>query len=51
LIHAQFEALPFRWDGTSKSRDAISGVYVYKLTWEDDDGKTQVTIGDITLVR
>jgi gliding motility-associated-like protein len=51
LIHAQYEAAPFGWDGTSKNRDAISGVYVYKLTWKDDDGKTQVKIGDITLTR
>ncbi len=49
--HAQFENPPFRWDGMFRSKPALSGVYVYKLTWADDRGRIQVQTGDITLLR
>ncbi|MBP8086387.1 MAG: gliding motility-associated C-terminal domain-containing protein, partial [Saprospiraceae bacterium] len=39
------------WDGTVKSKNAQSGVYVYALTYAFEDGDTKRIHGDVTLLR
>ncbi len=39
------------WDGTSKGKPLNSGVFAFKLVAVFKDGKEQIRVGDITLVR
>ena len=39
------------WDGTIKSKEAQSGVYVYLLTYTFEDGVKKHMYGDVTLLR
>ncbi|WP_420319217.1 PKD domain-containing protein [Ekhidna sp.] len=39
------------WDGYYKSKLAPSGVYVYKLEIRYSDGRDDVKVGDVTLIR
>jgi len=39
------------WDGSYQGSDAIVGVYVYSLTYANDNGEVVSRFGDITLVR
>ena len=40
-----------RWDGTSRSRPAQSGVYAYVLVYAYHDGIQRIMTGDVTLLR
>jgi gliding motility-associated-like protein len=39
------------WDGYSKGKEAMSGVYTFLLVLETDDGQTNNHRGDISLIR
>ncbi|MFN9958271.1 MAG: gliding motility-associated C-terminal domain-containing protein, partial [bacterium] len=39
------------WDGTFKGKECLPGVYAYRLTVTQLDGKTITRSGNITLVR
>ena len=39
------------WDGSSKSKIAQSGVYVYLITYAFEAGKQQTITGDVTVLR
>jgi len=51
MLHRQVDNPPFSWDGKNEGRKLNPGVYVYKLTYLDDNDKQKIKIGDITLVR
>jgi gliding motility-associated-like protein len=51
LLYGQYNNPPFRWDGKSSNELAQTGVYVYKLVWKDQAGRTKVKVGDVTLAR
>jgi gliding motility-associated-like protein len=51
MMYRQDTNHPFQWDGRTHGKEAQSGVYVYKLIWEDIDGDVFQRIGDITLLR
>lgn len=39
------------WDGTFKGKKAMSGVYVYVIEYRDEEGKSAIITGDVTVVR
>jgi hypothetical protein len=39
------------WDGTFKSREAMEGVYVYKLIYTNSRGKSIATAGEVLLLK
>jgi len=41
----------FFWDGTFKGREAVEGVYVYKLVYTNNQSRTIVTSGEVTLLK
>lgn len=43
--------LPFEWDGTSRGKDAMSGVYVIRIVYTEPDGDSKIYISDLTLIR
>ena len=51
LLYGQYGNVPFRWDGNAKGEKVQTGVYVYKLVWNDLDGDIMVKVGDITVMR
>ena len=51
LLYGQYGNVPFRWDGNVKGEKVQTGVYVYKLVWNDQDGDVMVKVGDITVMR
>jgi gliding motility-associated-like protein len=51
MLHRQVNNPPFSWDGKTDGRKLNPGVYVYKLTYLDDNDNQKIKIGDITLVR
>jgi len=51
MVYAQYENLPFQWDGSSHGKVVQGGVYVYKLIWKDTSERTQFKAGSITVLR
>ncbi|HEX5111372.1 MAG TPA: gliding motility-associated C-terminal domain-containing protein, partial [Saprospiraceae bacterium] len=51
MLYRQAGNPPFSWDGKHDGRNLNPGVYVYKLTYLDDEDNPIIIIGDITLVR
>jgi gliding motility-associated-like protein len=51
MIYRQHGNAPLRWDGYSKNKFVMSGVYVYKIVWEDEKQNQQLVVGDVTVVR
>lgn len=51
MIHQQNSLPPFQWDGTFKNEAMQSGVYVYRITWKNQDGDVKTKAGDVTLLR
>ena len=41
----------FGWDGNFKGKEAPSGVYVYYITVQYQDGTTEAITGNVTLIR
>ncbi len=41
----------FGWDGTVKGMPAHAGVYTYRVTFDQKDGRTSGKIGAVTLIR
>lgn len=39
------------WDGTVDGEPAPMDVYVYRVVWTDESGRSRQTAGDVTLVR
>jgi len=40
-----------RWDGKTNGNPLQSGVYVYHILYQLVDGRSEVRIGDVTIVR
>jgi gliding motility-associated-like protein len=42
---------PFTWDGISRNKEALPGVYVVRVLWKDEDDNIQAIVKDLTLIR
>jgi gliding motility-associated-like protein len=51
MLFRQVDNPPMTWDGKSNGKFLNPGVYVYKLIYQDANGKHNVMVGDITLIR
>ena len=41
----------FGWDGNYGDKKVLPGVYIYLIEVEFEEGKTELIVGDITLIR
>lgn len=51
MIYRQQGNDPYSWDGISKGKEAMTGVYVVKVSWMDEQGNPFLYFSDVTLIR